>query len=179
MFASHINHHTHTHTHHAASLSSPSALPPHPIKQRLQHRRLLKPTDAIPPLDGHARHGQDVRLAYPRLLHHGVHVEPGVLAAEAAADFGTLQARDGDGPLREPRLVADVAALLKVPVEEGIDEGGLGAGAAALQGEGDELVGGARGADLAGEAEVDVVLYAEEAEALDAGGGCVVSYGFG
>lgn len=137
---------------------------PNLFKQALKDLALLVPSDLVPPLHHDARHGLDANDV-PRGLGHGIDPPRGVLVLEPQSHHGLGHARR-DADADEPGLVADVAAVLEVALEEGLDDARLGGWAELVQGEGDEAVGGAGAAREAADGEGDVVLCAGD---LDAG----------
>lgn len=137
---------------------------PYLLKQALKDMALLIPPNLVPALHHDARHGLDAHDV-PRRLGHGIEPLAGLVVLQAGTHHRLGNAR-GHTHGHQEGVVAEVAAVLKVALEELLDDGGLAGRAELAQGDGDEAVGLARVAGDAADGEGDVVLCAGD---LDAG----------
>lgn len=125
---------------------------------------LLIPANLVPVLHHDARHGLNA-YDVPRRLGHGIEPLAGLVVLQASPHHRLGNAR-GHAHGHQEGVVAEVAAVLKVALEELLDDGGLAGRAELAQGDGDEAVGLAGVAGDAADGEGDVVLCAGD---LDAG----------
>lgn len=144
------------------------------LKQVLEYPLLLIPANAIASLHGDARHSPHTPLD-TGTAHLVIDAQAGKIAPEGAAHIPRLQPGGLAPDAHEPLVVGQVAALLEVAAEEMLDDARLGGRVPLLQGQGDELVGVARGARGArGEAEGYAVPGAGGADLVLQGWGGVV-----
>lgn len=137
---------------------------PYLLKQALKDMALLIASHLVPVLHHDTRHGLDAHDV-PRRLGHGVEPHAGLVVVQPGAHRRLRDAR-GHAHRHQPGGVAEVAAVLKVALEQLLDDGGLARGAELAQGHGAEAVRGAGVAGDAADGEGDVVLCAGD---LDAG----------
>lgn len=137
---------------------------PYLLKQALKDMALLIPSHLVPVLHHDARHGLDAH-GILRRLGHGIEPRAGLVVVQPGPHHRLRDAR-GHAHGHQEGVVAEVAAVLKVALEQLLDNGGLALGAELTQGDGAEAVGGAGVAGDAADGEGDVVLCAGD---LDAG----------
>lgn len=137
---------------------------PYLLKQALKDMALLIPSHLVPVLHHDAGHGLDAN-DIPRRLGHGIEPRAGLVVVQPGSHRRLGNAR-GHAHGHQESGVAEVAAVLKVALEQLLDDGGLARGTELAQGDGAEAVGEAGVAGDAADGEGDVVLCAGD---LDAG----------